>query len=135
MRQFLYVSLCAAVLVGFSTVASAQFGPPDGPYRPETVDKLVEQVQMDLNRGYDQWHLGNGERDRLNNAEKQLRAFAHDWEHAKFDKDTLDHSINAVQKVLNDNHLSGPARDALWNDVEQLRHMREAYDRHEIGRW
>jgi hypothetical protein len=30
--------------------------------------------------------------------------------------------------------LSGRERDALWNDVEELRRMRAAYDRHEIGR-
>jgi hypothetical protein len=37
--------------------------------------------------------------------------------------------------VLDNNRLTGRERDALWSDVEQLRRMREAYDRHEIGRW
>ena len=135
MRHLPYSLLAIAALTGFSTIGLAQFGPPNGPYQPQEVDKLVEQVQVDLNAGYDHWHLPNGDRERLNKAEAKLRSFAHDWEHAKFDKGDLDDSIAAVQKVLNDNHLSGPERDSLWNDCEQLRHMREAYDRHEIGRW
>jgi hypothetical protein len=95
----------------------------------------VEKVHSDLNRGYDQWHLSKGDRDRLNNAEKQLREFSSDWRRGKFDKGNLDDAISAVQHVLDNNHLSGEARDELSNDVDQLRAMREAYNRHEIGRW
>ena len=95
----------------------------------------MEKVHTDLNRGYDQWHLAKGDRERLNNAEKQLREFAGDWRRGKFDKGNLDDSIAAVQHVLDNNHLSGEARDGLSHDVEELRNMREAYNRHEIGRW
>jgi len=35
--------------------------------------------------------------------------------------------------VVDNNHLSGRERDALYNDLDQLRNMREAYNRHEIG--
>ena len=92
----------------------AQFGPRDL-YRPEAVSALVGRVHEDLNRGYQVWHLKNSDR--------------------KFDKDDLDQSIAAVQHVLDNNRLTGRERDALWSDVEQLRRMREAYDRHEIERW
>jgi len=122
-------------MVAFSARAQAQYGPPGSPYQPESVTTLVERVHTDLNQGYDDWHLSSGDRGRLNNAEKQLRSFARDWHHEKFDKGDLDQAIASIQHVLDNNHLSGPERDALWNDVEQLRHMREAYDRHEIGRW
>jgi len=111
----------------------AQYGPPNGPYRPESVSALVDRVHEDLNRGYDVWHLRGSDRDRLTHAERQLRDFSHDWSHGKFDKGDLDQSISAIQHVLDNNHLTGSERDALWNDVESLRHMREAYDRHEIG--
>ena len=67
-------------------------------------------------------------------AEHQLRNFAQDWSRGKFDKGDLDESIAAIQHVLDNNHLAGRERDALWGDVENLRRMREAYDRHEIGR-
>ncbi|HTS66432.1 MAG TPA: hypothetical protein VMH28_30620 [Candidatus Acidoferrales bacterium] len=135
MRQIVNYCLFAAALVCFGTRAQAQYGPQGSPYQPDSVTTLVERVHTDLNHGYERWHLSNGDRDRLNHAEKQLRSFAHDWRNAKFDKGDLDNSIAAIQHVLDNNHLQGPERDALWNDVEQLRHMREAYDRHEIGRW
>jgi hypothetical protein len=135
MRQFLNVFLLTAAMVSFGPRAHAQYGAPNGPYQPDSVSGLIDKVHADLNDGYTHWHLGNGDRDRLNKAEKKLRGFAADWRHGKFDKGDLDDSIAAIQHVLDNNHLAGHERDALWNDTEQLRQMREAYDRHEIGRW
>ena len=135
MRQILHVFLLTAGMVMFGTLARAQYGPAGGPYQPDSVSSLVDKVHVDLNSGYGHWHLSGGDRDRLNHAEKRLRSFAADWRHGKFDKGDLDDSIAAIQHVLDNNHLSGPERDNLWNDTESLRRMREAYDRHEIGRW
>jgi hypothetical protein len=135
MRSILKGILFALAFVRFATSAPAQYGPAGGPYQPDSVSSLVDKVHTDLNRGYDQWHLSKGDRERLNNAEKQLREFSSDWRRGKFDKGNLDDSIAAVQHVLDNNHLSGEARDALATDVDQLRAMREAYNRHEIGRW
>jgi hypothetical protein len=109
----------------------AQFGPREL-YRPESVTAVVDRVHEDLNRGYEVWHLSNGDRNRLTHAEHQLQNFARDWSRGKFDKGDLDQSIAAVQHVLDNNRLNGRERDALWSDVEQLRRMLEAYDRHEI---
>ncbi len=135
MRQILHVFLLTAGMMACGALAQAQYGQPGGPYQPDSVSNLVEKVHVDLNSGYAHWRLDNGDRNRLNKAEKQLRGFAADWRHGKFDKGDLDDSIGAIQHVLDNNHLSGSERDALWNDTEQLRQMREAYDRHEIGRW
>jgi hypothetical protein len=121
----------AIVMVG--ALLHAQYGPPGGPYRPESVSALIGRVHEDLNRGYAVWHLRNSDRDRLTHAEHQLRSFAHDWSRGKFDKGDLDESIAAIQHVLDNNQLKGRERDALWSDVESLRGMPEAYDRHEIG--
>lgn len=133
MRRTWNLCILSAAFVLFGTLAQAQYGPPDGPYQPDSVSNLVEKVHTDLNRGYDQWHLSKGDRDRLNDAEKRLRSFDRDWRHGKFDKGDLDTSISSIQHVLDNNHLAGPERDALADDVQQLRGMREAYDRHEIG--
>jgi hypothetical protein len=135
MRQILHVFILTAGMVSFGALAQAQYGPEGGPYQPDSVSSLVEKVHADLNDGYSHWQLANGDRDRLNNAEKKLRGFAADWRKGKFDKGDLDDSIAAIQHVLDNNHLEGHERDALWTDTEALRHMREAYDRHEIGRW
>jgi hypothetical protein len=135
MGRILKVMLFSALSMGLVAAAQAQYGPPGGPYHPDRVGALVEKVNIDLNRGYNQWHLSNGDQKRLNKAEERLREFARDWNQARFNKGLLDASISDVQHVLDKNHLYGRERDALWNDVERLRNMREAYDRHEIGRW
>jgi hypothetical protein len=122
-------------LATFGVVGLAQYGPEGGPYHPEKIDALIDQVQVDLNHGYEVWKVNGDDRKRLNKAGEQLREFAKQWHKGKFDKGNLGDSIGAIQKVLDDNHLSGAERDALWADVDQLRKMREAYDRHEIGSW
>jgi len=101
-------------------------------YDPASVSGLVDQVHTDLNRAYSSWHLSGGDRDRLNHAEKQLREFAQKWSDHHFDKGQLDDSISSIQHVLDNNKLPGRERDAISDDVTQLRNMREAYDRHEI---
>jgi hypothetical protein len=133
MKKLLGMLVMGVMFVMLASIADAQFGPPNGRYRPESVSALIERVHADLNRGYGVWHLRHGDRERLNHAEHQLRDFALHWQHGRFDKGNLDHAIGDIQKIVNDNHLSGRERDALWNDVEELRRMREAYDRHEIG--
>jgi hypothetical protein len=125
----------AGVLAGLAAPAFAQYGPAGGPYQPDSVSALVDKVHTDLNQGYDHWKLAGGDRQRLDKAEKRLRSFATDWRHGKFDKGDLDDSISTVQHVLDNNHLAGAERDALSADVDQLRKLREAYDRHEIGSW
>jgi hypothetical protein len=131
-KGFALTAIAGLALVGS---AAAQYGRPGGPWQPDSVTAIVDRVHEDLNRGYEVWHLRGGDRDRLNNAERQLRSFEQDWRRGKFDKGDLDSSISAIQHVLDNNRLSGRERDQLWGDVDQLRHMREAYDRHEIGRW
>ncbi len=135
MRRIFNLLLFSALLTTFVAAAYAQYGPPHGPYYPDRVSALVERVHLDLNRGYSHWNLSKGDQKRLNKAEDRLRDFARDWHHAKFNRGALDASISDIQQVVEKNHLRGRERDALWNDVEQLRRMREAYDRHEIGRW
>jgi hypothetical protein len=133
MRSAARLSVVFLAMFGSAAWLWAQFG-PRGEYRPDAVSALVDRVHEDLNRGYAAWHLRGSDRDRLTHAEHQLRKFADDWNRGKFDKDDLDQSIAAVQHVLDNNRLQGPERDSLWSDVEQLRAMRQAYDRHEIGR-
>jgi len=134
-KQLLHVSLITVGLALLGIPARAQYGPAGGPYQPESVTALIERVHADLNRGYDVWRLPKGDRERLDKAGKELREFASDWRHGKFDKGDLDDAISAINHVVDKNRLAGPERDALWNDVDQLRQLREAYNRHEIGRW
>ena len=129
MKWILGLLLACVMLPTLQTQVNAQ----EGLYKPRWVSGLILRVHEDLNRGYAVWHLSGGDQDRLNHAEKQLHEFGKHWREGKFDKGNLDSAIASVQHVIDNNRLHGPERDALWNDVEQLRRMREAYDRHEIG--
>lgn len=125
------------VLVTFGTVlfaggfAGGQFE-PEPKYDAGTVSALVDRVHTDLNHAYGVWHFSDGDRDRLNHAEKELREFAEKWDHGKFDKGQLNDAIDSVQRVLDGNKMPAADRDAISDDVSQLRRMREAHERHQI---
>jgi len=123
--------LATAVLIAMP-LAQAQFGPQNR-YSPDAVTTLIDRVHEDLNHAYGAWHFSDSDRDRLNHSEKELREFAQKWSKAKFDKSELDDAIGAMQDVLDHNKLPPVNRDALSDDITQLRNMRAAYDHHEIG--
>lgn len=130
MKQILALVFALGIL--WTGTGRAQFGP--GPkYQPSEVTALVDRVHKDLNHAYSVFRFSGDDRERLNKAEKESRDFAQKWAKGKFDKDQLDDVIGSIQHVLYNNKLPVDARDALSEDVSQLRNMREAYDRHEIG--
>ena len=72
--RFLYTLLVGTALtVGLS--AQDRFG-PEAKYDSSSVTALVDRVHTDLDHAYGRFHFSNSDRDRLNNAEKQLREFA-----------------------------------------------------------
>jgi hypothetical protein len=125
------LALTAATLLGAATLMHAQFG-PEPRYDAASVSALVDRVHTDLNHTYGVFHFSDSDRDRLNHAEKDLREFSQKWDNGKFDKGQLDGAIDAVQNVLDNNKMPVDQRDALSDDISQLRKMREAHDRHEI---
>src|SRR5260221_10427714 len=129
MRFLNTLLLATALTVGLS--AQDRFG-PEVKYDSSSVTALVDRVHTDLDHAYGRFHFSNSDRDRLNNAEKQLRDFAKKWEGGKFDKGELDDAISSIQHVLDNNKLHEEDRTALSDDISQLRRMREAHDRHEI---
>jgi hypothetical protein len=103
-------------------------------YEPREVSALVDRVHTDLSRAYGGgWHFSNNDRRRLDHAEQELHDFARQWSRRQFDKGELDEAISSIQHVIDNNRMPQGNREALFSDVEQLRGMREAYDRHEIG--
>ena len=132
MTRLIFATAAAAALLAFAPTTKAQFG-ADNRYSPGDVSALIDRVHEDLNHAYSVWHFSDSERDRLNHAEKELREFADKWSKAKFDKGQLDDAMGAIQHVLDNNKLPGKERDALSDDVDRLRRMRTAYERHEIG--
>ncbi len=125
------ISFAAGLVLASGLLARAQFA-PQVRYDPSTVSSLVDQVHLDLNRTYGAYHFTNGDRNRLNDAEKKLRDFSLKWERGSFDKGELDDAISHIQHVLDNNNMPLADRDALSSDVHQLQRMRDAYNRHEI---
>lgn len=138
MKRFWSGTILAAALATGSAFAQGPYGPngqygPNRQYAPDSVSALIDRVHGDLNRSYEGgWTFTRGDRNRLNHAEKELRDFAKKWYHGKFDKGELDDSIGSIQHVVDNNHMPPRDRTALDVDVNQLRAMREAYDRHEL---
>jgi hypothetical protein len=132
MQRFLTGALMAGALLIFGTLAQAQYGPRER-YQPRSVSGLVDRVHADLNRAYGGWRFSHQDRRRLNRAEKELRDFAIKWNRGRFDKGELDEAIESIQHVVDSNRMPERDRDALLRDLAELRGMREAYDRHEIG--
>jgi hypothetical protein len=133
MQRSVNGALITGALLIFGTLAQAQYGPRER-YQPRSVSGLVDRVHEDLNRSYERgWRFTQGERKRLDHAEHELRDFAKQWDRGRFDKGELDEAIASIQHVVDNNHLPPRQRDALYDDLEQLRGMREAYNRHEIG--
>jgi hypothetical protein len=133
MKHFYTGALLAAVVFAGSALAQDGRYGPDRRYAPDSVSALIDRVHGDLNRSYEGgWTFTGGDRHRLDGAEKQLRDFARKWYRGKFDKGELDDAIGSIQHVLDNNHMPPRDRAALDQDVNQLRGMREAYDRHEL---
>ena len=123
--------ILTAALLAAANLTYAQFE-SEPKYDSSTVMALVDRVHNDLNQSYKERHFSSDDRDRLNKAEKELREFAKKWQGGKFDKGQLDDAIESIQHVLDHNHLASGERDAVSDDVSQLRKMREAYNKHEI---
>jgi len=130
MKQLFAIALAVGIL--WTGLGRAQFSP--GPkYDPSEVTALVDRVHSDLNHAYSVFHFSGDDRERLNKAEKESRDFAQKWSKGKFDKGQLDGVISSIQHVLDNNKLPADTRDSISKDLDQLRSMRDAYDRHEIG--
>jgi hypothetical protein len=143
MRNLLAGTLLSAALLAIGAFAQSPYGPqpggpqggygPRGQYRPDSVSALIDRVHADLNGSYEGgWAFTHRDRSRLNHAEKELRDFAKKWYRGRFDKGELDDSISSIQHVVDNNHMPPRDRTALDVDVNQLRTMREAYDRREL---
>ena len=91
----------------------------------------VARVQDDLLRAADFARKGaiikeGNQIDRYGDAQRTLSKFDEELSKGKFDKDKLDKAIDELKKVVEHNTLSSLDRDALANDVRELRLLRAA---------
>ncbi len=109
----------AALLPAAGHAAFQQYGNDWGDLRG-----LVDRTQADLRAAGDIQH-GQKERERYKHAQKSLSTFDRHLSKGRFDKDKLDDAIGDIQSVLDHNTLQARSRDALLQDVADLRVARE----------
>ena len=110
-RTFLGTLACAGLLL---------FGQEYGRARD-----LVAHVQEDLQRAADFTRENNKERDRYRDVQHHLSEFDRDLRAGKFDKGKLDDAINNLKDVVKKNTLESHDRDALAQDLSDLRTLRD----------
>ncbi len=97
-------------------------------YEHEGLRHLIERTQQDLQMAAESGNSDHDQRERYRNAQKNLSDFDRHLTKGHFDKDKLDHVIGDVQAVLDHNTLMAQSRNALLQDVTQLREARARYD-------
>jgi hypothetical protein len=85
---------------------------------------LVDQTLRDLHEATE-FERHNGKQiERYENATRHLSDFDKEYTKGHFDKDKLDEAINDLKNVVEHNTLDPRARDALSEDLQDLRMMR-----------
>ena len=90
--------------------------------------RFFDRVRQDIEHaesatfpfGKDQWRLERTKQE-LNELQGKLSA-------GRYDERELDEVIDAMQRVLQDNRLSGRDRDVLSDDLRRLREFREHHE-------
>ncbi|HSU59269.1 MAG TPA: hypothetical protein VLI55_08150 [Bryobacteraceae bacterium] len=97
-------------------------------YNHEGLRHLIARTQQDIQMAAESEHGDHDQRERSKNAQKHLSDLDRHLTKGHFDKDELDHVIGDVQGILDHNTLMANSRNALLQDVTQLREARANYD-------
>jgi hypothetical protein len=102
---------------------------PLGAQGPGDVRGLVDKTQADLRRAADFELHAHKQIDRYQKAETRLSDFDRSFTHGHFDRGKLNSSIDSVKDVVEHNTLNPELRDALENDLRDLRMMKAGSQR------
>jgi hypothetical protein len=96
------------------------------PDRGDRGGDLFDRVRSDLDRAesYSDRYRDGGDHRRFNKVREELGEFQSKWARGRFDRHELDDVIKALQRVVNDSRLEYRDRDALREDLYQLRDFR-----------
>jgi hypothetical protein len=86
---------------------------------------VVAHVQEDLQRAADFTRNNDKERDRYHSVQHHLSEFDRDLRGGHFDKGKLDEAIDDLKNVVKNNTLESRDRDALAQDLSDLRTLRD----------
>jgi hypothetical protein len=90
--------------------------------------QVVDRTQSDLRSASELDRGSQKERERYRNAQRSLSTFDRHLTKGHFDKDELDRAIDDIKNVLDHNTLQASNRDALRQDIEDLRVGRDRHD-------
>jgi len=85
---------------------------------------VIDRTQGDLQRASGLEH-GDKQRARFQHAQDDLSKLDRRLVKGKFDKEAFDHSLSAIKAILDHNTLQGSGRDALMQDVADLKGARD----------
>jgi hypothetical protein len=91
----------------------------------ERARNLVAHVQEDLERAAEFTRKNEKERERYHNVQHHLSEFDRELREGKFDKGKLDEAIDDLKNVVKNNTLESHDRDALAQDLSDLRTLRD----------
>jgi len=111
----LFVLSVVATLTGIAGYAQGRY---------DNARVLVNRVSENLRRAEHFTPPNGKEKERYFNAQHHLSQFDKELARGRFDKDKLDQAIDDVKNVVDNNTLSPEHRDALSQDLRDLREMR-----------
>lgn len=100
----------------------------DRGYDHEGLRHLLDRTQEDLRVAAESGNGDHDQRQRYREAQKHFSDLDRHLTKGHFNKDELDHAIADVQGILDHNTLMGSSRNALLQDVTQLREVRARHD-------
>ena len=109
-------------LICLSALAQAQ-------YRYGNARDLVLRTQEDLRRAAHFTRGDKKEQERFDNAQRHLSQFDRALSKGKFDQEKLDAAIDDLNNVIEHNTLAASDRDALTQDLRDLRDLRSSRGR------
>ena len=91
----------------------------------ERARNMVAHVQEDLERAAEFTRKNEKERERYHNVQHHLSEFDRELREGKWDKGKLDDAIDDLKNVVKNNTLESHDRDALAQDLSDLRTLRD----------
>ncbi len=132
MRRSFILSALLITLLLMSVPAGAQtqfnrrsYPNVTDPY--QTGLRTFYKTWSDLNQTQDRVAMNPGDGYRVATAQGQMDLLERTWQDGSFNRSQMDSAISDVQFVLKFNDMSSPDREALMQDLEQLRDLRVKY--------
>lgn len=91
---------------------------------------VFDRLRRDLDRAESHSYGRGSDHRRFNKVRQEMGEFQNKWARGRFDRHELDDVIGALKRVVNDNRIDPRDRDALANDMYQLREFRAANQRY-----